>query len=653
MRTSIAKKLILSFLMVIFLSGAMSVVLGVLLISSRILREAQEKVRNDLNAAREIYLSHLTELRNLIRFTADRHTIREAMTLGHIRLEYQKLMRIKVEEGLDILTVTDREGKVLLRVNNPGLFGDSQSKDELVECALATKKPVAATKIVQAAELEKESQKLVERAYFWFIDTPKARRRTETAESAGMMIAAAAPIFDLNNNSIMGVVYGGILLNRNYEIVDKIKQTVYQEMTYKGKDMGTATIFQDDVRISTNVLREDGSRAVGTRLAENVYEQVMVKGAPWIDRAFVVNNWYITAYEPIKAISGKIIGILYVGVLQERYDDIRRQTILIFLGVTAFSLITMLALSYLLSGKISSSIGKLVSAARQMATGKLDVQVNVKSKDEIGELAESFNFMAAALKARDEKLKEFATKKIMESERLALIGQLAAGVAHEINNPLQGILAYSGLLVEDMSPDDQNREFIEKIAKQAMRCKGIIRGLLDFSRQTMPEMKRRQMNSVVLDSLALVERQSLFQNIEIETRIQADLPETILDASQMQQVLVNIIINAAEAMDGKGKLSVATRSDSLKKFIEVEIADTGVGISKENLERIFDPFFTTKEVGHGTGLGLAIGYGIVKRHNGSIEARSEVGQGTTFTVRLPIIREAEGAEMRAAVTSHA
>ena len=649
MRISVATKLICSFVIIVILTGVISIVVGIRLISGRVVGETQEKVANDLNAAREIYLSHIRDLRNLIRFTADRYTIREAMTAGRIGSEYQKLKRIKDEEGLDILTVMDREGKVLLRVNNPDLFGDSQSKDELVECALATKKPVAATKVVQAAELEKESKKLVDRVYFKFIDTPKARPRRETEETAGMMITAAAPILDFNNN-LMGIVYGGILLNRNYEIVDKIKQTVYQGMKYKGKDMGTATIFQDDVRISTNVLREDGSRAVGTRLAENVYEQVIVKGVPWIDRAFVVNNWYITAYEPIKAINGKIIGILYVGVLEEKYDDIRRQTILIFLGVTTLSLITSLALSYLLSGNISSSIGKLASAARQMATGNLDIQVDVKSKDEVGELAGTFNLMAAALRERDEKLKEFATKRIMESERLALIGQLAAGVAHEINNPLQGILAYSCLLVEDMSPDDQNRGFIEKIAKQATRCKEIVRGLLDFSRQTRPEMMQCQMNLVVLASLALMERQSLFHNIEIVKTFQADLPDTMLDASQMQQVLMNIIINASEAMGGKGKLSVATRTDSSKKFIEVEIADTGVGISGENLERIFDPFFTTKKVGHGTGLGLAISYGIVKRHNGSIEVRSEVGKGTTFTVRLPIIGEAEEETMHAGVS---
>ncbi len=149
----------------------------------------------------------------------------------------------------------------------------------------------------------------------------------------------------------------------------------------------------------------------------------------------------------------------------------------------------------------------------------------------------------------------------MESERLALIGQLAAGVAHEINNPLQGILSYSELLLENTPPDDPDVEFVRKIGAQAMRCKNIIRGLLDFSRQTSPEMKYSQVNSALLESIALVEKQSLFQNIEIVRHIDKDLPGTTFDASQMQQVFINMIINAAEAMDGKGKLTVTTRTD--------------------------------------------------------------------------------------------
>jgi len=639
MKISVAREMIFSFLLVVLLMGAISVVLGIQLISNRVLEEAQEKVRNDLNSAREIYSSYVKHVRDTVRITADRQTIRASALSGRLRYELPKLKRIKQEEGMDILTVADKDGKVILRVNNPDVFGDSLMGNEIIRLTLAEKKPVASTEIISAAELQKESPELAKRAYFKFIETPKARFRKETEETSGMMICAAAPILDFEEKNVTGIVYGGILLNRNYDIVDKIKETVYQNVKYKGKDIGTATIFQDDVRISTNVKTEDGSRAVGTRIAENVYHRVIVQGLPWIDRAFVVNNWYITAYEPIRTISGKIIGILYVGLLEEKYSDIKRQTLYLFLSIMALGLIASLLISYYLSRNISFCISKLALAARRMARGDLDVHVDIKSKDELGELAEAFNYMASALKERDEKLKEFARKRIMESERLALIGQLAAGVAHEINNPLQGILSYSCLLTESIDPNDPNFELIEKISKQAARCKNIIRGLLDFARQTVPEMKSYQMNSLVTESLALVERQSLFHNIEIMKNLDPELPNIVIDPSQMQQVLMNIIINAAEAMNGQGRLYIATRIDPTKKFIEVEITDTGVGISKENLEKIFDPFFTTKDAGHGTGLGLAISYGIVKKHGGTIQVESEVGKGTTFTIRLPIIEE--------------
>jgi len=467
-----------------------------------------------------------------------------------------------------------------------------------------------------------------------------ARPRSETEQTSGMMLSAAAPILDLSNNFV-GIVYGGVLLNRNYTIPDKIKQTVYQGMKYKGKDIGTATIFQDDLRISTNVLNEAGERAVGTRVAANVYHQVVEKGMPWIDRAFVVNNWYITAYEPIRSLSGSVIGILYVGILEEKYSDLRRQAVFTFLGITSLSMITAFIISYLLSTNISRSIRKLAHASHEMAAGNLDTSVDIKAKDELGELAGTFNFMALALKERDERLKEYATKKIMESERLALIGQLAAGVAHEINNPLQGILAYSCLLVENSAADDPNRALLEKVAQQATRCKNIIRGLLDFSRETRPQMSYQQVNVILQETLSLVERQALFQNIAIVRNLNPSLPPAVIDPSQMQQVFMNIVINAAEAMEGGGTLTVTTRTDASNRFIEVEITDTGIGIAKENLEKIFDPFFTTKGVGHGTGLGLAVSYGIVKKHHGALEVRSEIGKGATFIIRLPMVAAPE------------
>ncbi|MDP2776367.1 MAG: cache domain-containing protein, partial [Anaerolineales bacterium] len=297
-----------------------------------------------------------------------------------------------------------------LRVANPAMTGDDQSLDEIARVVLMTWAPASGTSIVSAEELQRESPALAEQAYFTFVETPMARPRPETEETAGMMLKAAAPIFDAEGHFI-GMVYGGILLNRNYDIVDKIKQTVFQNVVYEGKDIGTATIFQDDVRVSTNVKNNSGNRAIGTRIQEDVYNQVIVKQEPWIGRAYVVTDWYITAYEPIRDINGRVIGILYVGILEQKYADIQNQTVLAFVGITIAGAVFSTLIALLISRNISGPIKKLVSASEQLANGNLDAKVDLASGDEFGKLAHRFNQMADVLRERDERLKEFATKK--------------------------------------------------------------------------------------------------------------------------------------------------------------------------------------------------------------------------------------------------
>jgi two-component system NtrC family sensor kinase len=644
-RIPIVTRLILSFLLIIAIVSIVFIIVGIQLISDRIVKEAQEKVRHDLNTAREIYVSKLRRINDVVRFTADRFFLINAMMSGNIEQAIDELVKVKDREGLDILTITDESGIVLLRANNVDLFGDDQSNDELVKAVFSRKESVAATAIVTAEELRKESPLLAEEACCELIDTPLARISEETEETDGMMLKAAAPIFDYENDFI-GVLYGEILLNNDFEIVDKIKQTVFEDVIYDGKDIGSATIFQDDVRISTNVRNTDGSRAIGTRVSEEVYNQVVKEGKPWIGRAYAVNDWYITAYEPIQNINNEIIGILYVGVLEQKYVDIQRQTILAFLAITLLGALASMMVSYFLSQRISVPIKKLVFASREIAQGNLDTEVEIGASDELGELAKTFNAMTTALKQRDKQLREFTQSKIMESERLVLIGQLAANVAHELNNPLQGIVTYSHLLLEKMPHENSTTASLQKIVTQANRCRDIIRGLLDFSRQRKPDKTICDINSVMEECVALVENQALFHNIQITKQFEEDLPKVFVDPSQMQQVFMNMIINAAEAIEKNGQLNLGTRYDPVEELFEVEITDTGHGIPEENVEKLFDPFFTTKEVGHGTGLGLAISYGIIKEHNGSISIKTEVDKGTTFLIRLPIRALEEGTDER-------
>jgi len=635
MKISLRTKLIVSFLAVVIVTGFVATLVGVNLIVDGMIREEQDRVRTNLNSAREIYEGELKEIKDLARLTAVRFFIKEALLKSDLEGIEEELVRIREEEHLDILTLTDKNGEILFRASNPDVYGDSQAEDELVNRVLLEKEVVASTQIISGKELEKEGKDLAEQAYIEFIPTPMEKPRPEKEETSGMVMKAVAPVMGYDNE-LLGIIYAGRLLNRNYEIVDKVKDTVFKGVKYKGKDIGTVTIFQGDLRISTNVQNIDGSRAIGTRVSDEVYDQVLVKGMPWIDRAFVVNNWYITAYEPIVNTKGEIIGILYVGLLEEKFTDMRKEAMWIFLGITLAGMALALIISYFLASGILKPVKRLVYASKQLAKGDLTQRVKLTSKDEIGELAEAFNFMASSIKERDDLLKARTQQKIQESERLASLGQLAAGVAHEINNPLGAILIYSNLLLEESELHDPGIENLKKVVRETIRCKEIVKGLLDFARKTEPKKELTNINNILERVLSLVEKQALFQNIKITKKLHPHLPMTMIDITQIQQVFMNIILNAAEAMEGKGSLTIGTQLLKDGRSMEIRFTDTGCGIPQENMIKLFEPFFTTKEETKGIGLGLAISYGIIKNHGGNIEVKSQVEKGTTFIIKLPI-----------------
>lgn len=635
LRISIGSRIVLNSLLVITIISAFFIVVGIYLINNRIGTEAQERVNDGLNSAWEIYQSKLNHVSDVVQLTAGRPSVAQAVLTGDKQIATAELLPVEAVEHLDAFILTDASGKVVLRTNNPGVYGDDLTHNDLIAAVMSQEVPLAATGILSAEDIQKETTLLVERADIQYVDPTLAEGTTGTELSSGMFLEAAAPIFN-SQGDLIGILLGASILNKNYEIVDDVKQTVFQGEKYNGQDIGVATIFLNDVRISTNVMNTDGTRAIGTRVSTDVYNRVILKGESYIGRAYGVNNWYLTAYEPIRNIDNQIVGILGVGILEQKYTDIKNQTILAFLIIALLGALASMLLSYVISRRITSHVQTLVSASREVTKGNLDIKIKAISKDEFGELATTFNSMASALKERDERLKEFTRNKIMESERLALIGQLSANVAHELNNPLQGIVTYSHLLLEETPAENPSIDLLQKIVIQANRCRDIIRGLLDFSRQRKPDKTLCDVNNVLKGCVALLENQAIFHNIQLIYNLDGELPKAIIDPSQIERVFMNIIINAAEAMNGSGQLKIATRSDPDRQYIEVELADTGPGIAKENLEKIFDPFFTTKDTGHGVGLGLAISYGIIKEHAGTITVESEVGRGTTFIIRLPV-----------------
>jgi two-component system, NtrC family, sensor kinase len=651
---SLRRKLVLSFLAVILIGGVLTLFVGTKIEHRTIISLAEAKVRHDMASAWMVYHEKLNSIRDIVRLSADQEFVAAALRHGRLEGAAARLDAIRVRFGLDVLTLTDASGRVVVRARRPDVAGDDQSGDPFVAGALRGESP-AGTAVVPRQELLKEGPDLAEQAWFAFVPTPMAAERPEDHEEDGMMLKAAAAVMD--GGAPIGVLYGGLLFSRDYELVDRVKEIVYKGEKYKGHDIGTATLFQGDLRIATNVMDDRGNRAVGTRVSREVNEVVLGQGKPYLGRAFVVTAWYITAYEPIRDVAGRTIGMLYVGMLERPYIDLRNRVMATFVGLAGLCTVFLLVLQATIARLITRPLGVMVEATDQIARGELDHHVEEEGQDEIGHLAHSFNRMTGDLRAAREDLTQWGKTlerrveertaelretqgQLIQSEKLASLGKMAAGVAHEINNPLTSVLLNTYLLLENHDgAGDEEREPLTLIADEASRAAKIVAGLLDFARQMPAQEVRADVNDIIERTLQLHEMQASVRNVRFEKDLDRSLPPVDLDKNKMQQVFSNLTMNAREAMPEGGTLAVRSRLSADGKSLEIVFSDTGVGIPKENIPKLFDPFFTTKSFG--TGLGLAVSYGIVRQRGGTIEVQSQVGRGSVFTVRLPLEDKAE------------
>lgn len=631
-KTSLRVKLIASLISVVLIIGVASIILGLRIINNNIIGQAYEQVQNDLKTAQYIYNDRVNIIHQFMKHLASLPYIKEAILSNNRILLVNKLREVKDELGLDICNITDPAGRVIVRARNPQVWGDSLAGDLFIQQVRSQTMSCSGTDIIGPEELEREGKDLARQAYIEFKPTPMARKRSEHFERRGLVLKAAAPI--LLDGRLIGIIYGAQLINKNYEIVDQIKSLVFKDQKFDGFDYGTATIFLEDLRVSTNVYKS-GIRAIGTRVSEEVYKKVFEQGKLWLDKAFVVNNWYISAYSPINDIHDRAIGILYVGILEEKFNMIKRETTIFFLIIIIVTLNIAILLSIYLVQNILNPIKTLVNASNEIAKGNYNIKINISSRDELGYLCKTFNTMVNAIVERDNMLKEDTQKQIVQSEKLASLGKLAAGIAHEINNPLTGVLTYSSLLLEELK-NTEHRDDLEIIVNETLRCRKIVREILNFARETRIEKEAASINQIINETLSILEKHVSFHNIRIIKDLAEPMPITEVDINQMKSVINNLALNAADAMPSGGVLHITTALDASDGSIVIEVADTGTGIPEENLGKIFDPFYTTKQTGHGTGLGLAVTYGVIKRHNGTITVKSEVGKGTTFTIKLPV-----------------
>jgi two-component system NtrC family sensor kinase len=355
----------------------------------------------------------------------------------------------------------------------------------------------------------------------------------------------------------------------------------------------------------------------------------------------------------------RVLGVLESAFATSEIGYILQQnriTTLLLIGLFIFGISVFLCI--ILYQFVSKPVALLEAGMKKIAKGELDEPIDIKTKDEMGLLAETFNSMAKDLKRYRENMENWtrsleaevkkktdeimrAQEELLNAEKLASLGRMAAGVAHELNSPLTGVVTFAHLLKSRTSPEDaQAHEDLQVIIDQANRCSRIIKGLLGFSRRAGFEMVEINVNDLLDNTISLVRNQARFHNIRFDIRLAPSLPLILADPNQLQQVFLNLIINAADAMNEKGIITIATRLlRAENETLEIEITDNGPGIPEDMIGRIFEPFFTTKPVGKGTGLGLSVSYGIIKRHGGDIIVKSAPGQGASLFIRIPAQRK--------------
>jgi two-component system NtrC family sensor kinase len=631
-RLNFRARMIISFFTVIMFMGLCSIFIGLKIINDDIIRSAFDNVSNSLETTRQVY-RHEIELRErVLSFTADTELFASAVVGQRRAGLHETLLRLKESFGFDIVNLCTPSGTVLVRVNNVSRFGDSLEHDEFVQYVIKNEEAVSGTGFISREDLLIESRELVKQSKIKVIPTPHASFRESRTITDAMAMKIAVPV--MIEGKMVGIIYGAVILNRNNELVDSFRKSLFQDEMIGPHYVGTTTIFSGGVRIATNVTDNKGNRAIGTRISRKVYQHVIEEGKVWIKKAFVVNDWYLSGYTPIYDIHGEVIGSLYVGILEEKYNRIKRDAVIYLLAIILATGVIAAGFSTYLIVSLTGPAKELIRASKGVIDGNYR-KVDFASSDEMGYLCHIYNRMIDAINERDRLLQENTEKTILQSEKMASLGRLASGIAHEINNPLTGILTYSSMLLEDLKDTEYNED-INIIKNETIRCRDIVRKILNFARETRMEREYCSINQIIIESVSIFERQYSFQNIKIEKKLDDNIPYMSLDVNQMKSIFSNLIINAADAMPSGGEICISTDYAYTLGLVVIRVRDSGTGIAEEDLNRVFDPFFTTKETGKGTGLGLSITYSSIRRHNGHVDIASTEGKGTEIIISLPV-----------------
>ena len=573
------------------------------------------------------------------------------------------LQQVQKEARISMITAVDLEGRVIVRGNNANAYGD----DTLMRDYSDSPKPVSSIRrlilnaltgqTIQSYEVFSPEilakNNLVEQARIqlktWVRPAPP-----NTFEERGLVMTVAMPL-KTSSGKIVGAIVAGRLLNNDLTTVSAIKDLLGD----------TASVFLGDVRVTTNAtFRADGSEtrqsAIGT-LLDAERDRVLSRGELINYRS----DRQMGLYEPLTNYENQVIGAMWIGrpltfiaSIDRQQIDIeksaeRRTNIYIVLGAL-ISMLVAIAIASFFSKRVTARIDQLRKGTEVIEQGQLDYRLRIESGDEIELLSKQFNSMASKLEEShqtlerkvDERTRELKESQdaMVQQEKMVSVGQLAAGIAHELNTPLGTIIGYAQMLREDLGQQPAaaaSLTDVDEIIGQAGRCRDLVKNLLNFSRRSSTEKIDTGINDIVRKIISLIEHDFEMKGVRVQMDLDSNVPTARVNENEIAQVILNLANNAADSMPGGGEFHVSTHYEEEFDRICMVVHDTGCGIRESDRTRVFEPFFTTKEVGKGTGLGLSICYKIVENDMGSIEFDSVTGQGTTFRVYLPATAKSE------------
>jgi len=659
LRFKLRVRLFVSFVAVLILLAGATALGGMHQIEEIIVAEGQKRIGSYLKAAWSVYNSKLVSIGQTVKLLANNPTMLDGFApprqdaaaddrqaQGVLKQDFDAALEdLRVQWKLDFLALADIHGRVRARGRFP------YAKDDYLRpcCATGSGRDddyCAFTTIFSAERLVQEGRGLAEKAFTQVKETPRAKERPGTAETSGLVMKACAVIPGTDGKPA-GWLYGGVLVNGSTDIVDSIKQMVFGSEQAGGRDVGTVTIFQWDLRVATNVRDRDGNRAIGTRVSSEVYDAVLVRGESWLDEAFVVSDWYLSAYEPIKDRDGQTIGMLYVGELLAKYEQMRSGMLWRLLLLTALGVLVVLVLSYFVARRLTRPLTRLTEAARKVTSGDFSIKLPmVTSTDEIGELTTTFDRMVREVDDRGRKLEEAFDREKAANEELAKTNRdyldILGFVSHEMRSPLAAAVMAIGAL-ESGGKDklsDMEKLILRKIKNNVQHSIDMSTNYLNLSRIERKELayhpENLSLHSLVVPVIANFADEMNARKMEAVMAIPVDRIAYV-DRNLMAIVYTNLLSNAIKYGREGGRIQLGCERD--RDTYRLNVYNEGTGISSEDKVALFKRFSrldsTVRSGTKGTGLGLFIARAAVRMQGGTIWVEGEKDAYANFIFTVP------------------